>query len=255
MRVEFVAQPYEDESNLCQFIEGACEDSDCAGLIFVVAWAKRSGLGVVAEDLRAFRGRGGTSTLLVGISQGGASRQGLEMAADLFDRVFIVHDEGVTFHPKVYLAEGSTRARLLVGSANLTAGGLQANYEASLHVELDLAEPADVALRDEIRAYVQRLVADVGIVRPLDDGLLAELVRNRRYRIQDEDELPAEREPDEAVGSEAGSTAEPSLFGRSADRKRGYPPASRSSPARLAEPRLLAKRPSLRRTKKTRPSW
>jgi hypothetical protein len=242
MRVQFVAQPYEDASNLRQFLDDVCGDPQYSELHCVVAWAKRSGLRVVADGLRAYRGRDGVSTLLVGISQGGESRQGLELADELFDRVFAVHDEGVTFHPKVYLAEGPTMARLLVGSSNLTAGGIQANYEASLEVELDLGQQQDVALRDSIRAYVDRLIADVEVTKPLDPDLLAELSRNRRYRVQDEDEITVQPEPDEAIGSDTGTADEPSLFGRSSQRKRGYPPASRLGargtrrPSRTGEP-------------------
>ena len=54
---------------------------------------------------------------------------------------------GVTYHPKLYFAKSATAARLLIGSANLTIGGLNNNIEASLEVELDLAARADQTLQ------------------------------------------------------------------------------------------------------------
>jgi hypothetical protein len=223
VRVRFVAQPYDDQTNLREFLVEVCGDARYASLACVVAWAKRSGLSVVADDLRAFSARG-ESILLVGIDQGGATKQGLAAALDLFSKVYVVHDRGVTFHPKVYLAEGDEAGRLFVGSTNLTAGGLQANYEAALDVELDFTLEADRDLRDEVHAYVTRLVDDGGVTLALDEALLDGLAGARKYRIQDEDAAAPEREPDEATGEgteeEAGDT---DFFGTSGERKRGYP--------------------------------
>jgi len=223
VRVRFVAQPYDDQTNLHEFLVEVCGDTRFSTLTCVVAWAKRSGLAVVADDLTAFSARG-ASVLLVGIDQGGATRQGLAAALDLFTKVYVVHDRGVTFHPKVYLAEGEGVGRLFVGSANLTAGGLQANYEAALDVDLDLTLEADRDLRDEVRAYVKRLLDDTAVTLELDETLLSGLVTERKYRIQDEDAVGSEREPDEASGEGTDvHSGETDFFGTSAERKRGYP--------------------------------
>lgn len=223
MRVRFVAQPYDDQTNLREFLGEVCGDARYSTLTCVVAWAKRSGLSVVADDLSAFSARG-ESVLLVGIDQGGATKQGLAAALELFGNVYVVHDRGVTFHPKVYLAEGDEAGRLFVGSANLTAGGLQANYEAALDVDLDFTLQADRELRDEVHAYITRLVGDAAVTLPLDEALLDGLASGRKYRIQDEDVVAPQHEPDEASGSgpdgDAGGT---DFFGASAERKRGYP--------------------------------
>ena len=53
---------------------------------------------------------------------------------------------GITYHPKLYLASSATGARLVVGSANLTLGGLNNNIEASIEVALDFNNPSDRAL-------------------------------------------------------------------------------------------------------------
>lgn len=54
----------------------------------------------------------------------------------------------VTYHPKLYLVRSATKARLMVGSANLTLGGLYGNIEASLETELDLTDGAERALQE-----------------------------------------------------------------------------------------------------------
>jgi HKD family nuclease len=245
VRVSFVAQPYDDQSSLKEFLEQVCADTRYKALTCVVAWAKRSGLAVVADDLRDFSTRG-ESILLVGISQGGATRQGLELAIELFKTVYVVHDAGVTFHPKVYLAQGSEAARLFVGSMNLTAGGLQANYEAALDVDLDLRDGEDRELLEEIRAYVKRLIEDKGIVRPLDAALIEELASTPAFQIRDEDAAQPEQEPDEAAAApgvaEAAADygdlpeAKPAPFGKSREKKRGFPRAPKEPATTTAIP-------------------
>lgn len=202
----------------------------------MVAWAKRRGLEVVEPALRGLVARGGRAALLVGIDLGGASRQGLELALDLFDPVYVVHDEPTgaapTFHPKVFLACGEERARAFVGSNNLTGGGLQANYEAALDVDLDLRDAGDRQLCEQIQRYVSRLIADTGVCRNLDGGVLAELAAEPRYRIIDEDSPEIPDECDEAARSDGAGTrptAGRRLFGDSLERKRGFPPAGRRS--------------------------
>lgn len=223
MQVRFVAQPYDDQANLRQFLEEVCGDGRYSMLTCVVAWAKRSGLSIVADDLRAFSARA-NSVLVVGIDQGGATKQGLAAALELFDSVYVVHDRGVTFHPKVYLAEGEAAGRLFVGSTNLTAGGLQANYEAALDVDLDFDLEADRSLLDEVHNYAKRLVDDTAITLGLDEALLDGLAGNPKYRIQDEDSAPPEREPDEAgAGGSEDEGGDTDFFGTSRERKRGYP--------------------------------
>ncbi len=87
--------------------------------------------------------------MLVGIDHGGTSHEGLR------DLLCSVSPNGTvvvfhirlphTFHPKIYLFKSTTAADIVVGSGNLAEGGLFSNYEASLRLELNLAEPRHVA--------------------------------------------------------------------------------------------------------------
>lgn len=227
MRAALVAQPFEDERSLLDYLTDVCGDAE--EIFCVVAWAKRSGLAVVQPGLATFAARGGHSTLLVGIDQGLATRQGLELARALFGEVYVVHDESAggrrTFHPKIYLASKPGEARLFVGSNNLTPGGLQGNYEAALDVALDLSNAEDASLYADVRAYIDRLKADTEVCKPLTDALLESLLGSARYRIADEDTAPP-LEPDEAAARERGEPqGGPRLFGSSDEGRRPFPRA------------------------------
>jgi hypothetical protein len=234
VQVRFVAQPFADGRDLRDFLSAVAADADLTQLDVVVAWAKRSGLSRLQPHLEAIRDRGGQMRLVVGIDEGGATRQGLELARTLFDSVHVFHDRtGRTFHPKVYLAAGVDSARLLVGSHNATAGGVYFNYEAGLESELTL--PGDQPLLDSVRDYVARLNADTELCKELTDAALAEMLANPRYRIGDEDArrraAPPPNEPEELdaevdlVDGATQAGAAPSMFGTTAEPKRTDPGA------------------------------
>ena len=46
-----------------------------------------------------------------------------------------------TFHPKLYIIDGETASVIVVGSSNLTRGGLFANYEAQISGSRRAASP------------------------------------------------------------------------------------------------------------------
>ena len=113
-----------------------------------------------------------------------ATVPGLRMAIQLADGPFVFHDRGArTFHPKIYLAQGPGKAMLLVGSSNLTAGGLYSNYEASLEAEFALPEEEHEQALTAVRDYVATLLADEELCLPLDEELLERLVADPRYSI------------------------------------------------------------------------
>jgi HKD family nuclease len=78
----------------------------------------------------------------VGIDHGGTSMEGLRTLLESIGNrgeIWIYHNENYSsFHPKIYLFKNDSHADILVGSGNLTEGGLFTNYEASLALSLDL---------------------------------------------------------------------------------------------------------------------
>ena len=144
-----------------------------------VAFVKRTGTRHVAAPLRDFS-RAAQVEIIAGIDHGGTSSEGLQ---DLLDAVsptgrIIVFRNRLphTFHPKIYLFKSSAAADLVVGSGNLTEGGLFTNYEAGVHLSLDLADPAQAAVLSAVEQTLDSWSApDSGLARVLDSGLLAAL--------------------------------------------------------------------------------
>lgn len=106
-----------------------------------VAFIKLSGLKYIGDGLAAFlTAHPGNVTITVGVDQGGSS---IEAVADLHaivtgggGRLLIAQNpQGrprPTFHPKMWLfAEDGDDRLLVLGSGNLTGGGLHTNYEAT----------------------------------------------------------------------------------------------------------------------------
>lgn len=248
MKIRFVAQPYEDGTDLRDFLHAVASDPELDLLRIIVAWAKRSGLGRTAADLAAVRARGGKVLALVGVSEGGATEQGLRALLDQTDDARVFHDRGRTFHPKVYLAESDTRALLLVGSHNLTAGGLAWNYEAGLWVELDRAAAEEEAVRNDVVGYFERLRNDSAVCVPLVSPSLGRILADPALVIQDEDAGAAARSSESDAPEDSDSTLsfpdgsddpEDHVFGRSKERMRKPPTlvkAPRKAPPRKPAP-------------------
>src|SRR4051794_1465454 len=78
--IALLGQPWDDGANLDDFLAGVVEAGQPTVFQAAVAWGKRSGLTRVAPYFEAIRSAGGTVDLILGISEGGATRQGLEMA-------------------------------------------------------------------------------------------------------------------------------------------------------------------------------
>lgn len=190
MEIRFVAQPFDQNSNLVDFIDHAT-GGGFTEIKIAVAWAKRSGLGRVWDALAAFRQQGGQVLLVLGVSEGGATKEGLELALEIADHGYVFHDPRRTFHPKVYFASSPGKRSLLVGSSNLTAGGLSWNYESSLWVDWDEDEGKDVS--DTVSSWFDDLVASSQACRPLTADLIAQMeasgdivigVESRARRVQ-----------------------------------------------------------------------
>jgi HKD family nuclease len=128
---------------------------DARAAWFAVAWAKRSGLMLIEPELRAFRQGKRSLRALIGVDQHGGTIEGLRLALDLFTEARVYHDSNPrrTFHPKLYVVEASTRALAIVGSGNLTSGGLFGNHELSLSLDLDPRDRSDAAVLAELRSW------------------------------------------------------------------------------------------------------
>ena len=122
---------------------------DIQHVIFSVAFINESGVVLLAPEIKKHAGK---VTVFAGIRNDITSRQGLEHLLKIGAKLYVV-DTGarhILFHPKIYFARGSKESRLVIGSANFTAGGLNNNIEAGIAFDLDLAVATDKALADSI---------------------------------------------------------------------------------------------------------
>ena len=215
MTLQFAPQPWKDGTNLDDWFAAVREAStdETQHLTIVTAWAKRSGLALIREDFAAVRVGGGSVAMIVGISEGGASRQGLELALELCDTLEVFHDpSGRTFHPKVYLSRGQSSSHLFVGSNNLTAGGIFRNYEAGLV----FVSATDNPVIAQVEQWFEQLRSEAECCVHLTSETLAAIIANESYRIGDEDITRSSSGSGVDVGS-----VERRVFGASRSRKKG----------------------------------
>jgi PLD-like domain len=132
-----------------------------------VAFARQSGnYQEIVDAIRAFAASGGKVELTFGADAFGTEGRGSDYEAidmllsELGENVevFLYHEKGRTFHPKLYLFsnEETNEARLVVGSSNWSQGGFFSNIEANVVITLDLTQP------DHRKCYggIQTLFAD-----------------------------------------------------------------------------------------------
>lgn len=119
------------------------------------------------------------------MSNRGTSAEALAYLRTMARRVFVYHKHHLqTFHPKLYLFDDGQSpprdAALLVGSSNLTGGGLYQNIEGNLVAELRPAE------REDDRSTYDSVVQDIASLQASpfceqlnDDERIAQLLEDR----------------------------------------------------------------------------
>lgn len=127
-------------------------------LNILVAFAKTSGVLRLKSAIEKFRFSGGKVNVIVGVDLGGTSHEALTSLLINTDSLAVVHSEKIqTFHPKIYHLEGAGGDLLIVGSNNLTGGGLWTNFESSLIVQTKDSEESSDALNSQLRDYRKTL--------------------------------------------------------------------------------------------------
>lgn len=163
---------------LLPFLQKSLAAPEYKACRIIVAFARLSGVVRLLPQIRAWRARGQPIEAIVGIDRFGTSREALQVMLDELDAVYITRttDESCTFHPKMYLFEGKHRARAVVGSHNLTLGGLETNFEGGVIMDLQL--PGESAQWKAFRdAWDQLLPGANPSTRKLDAAFLNDLIR------------------------------------------------------------------------------
>lgn len=177
----FVSHPH-DAFRLGDFLVQGLASENWTQFRAAIAFVKQSGTKHIRSDLAAFSRRA-LVTLSVGIDSGGTSREGLQdliAATSRTGKLFVFHNANrSTFHPKIYLFRNTDAADVVIGSGNLTEGGLYTSYEASVRLNLKLSSEHDRSMLQSIEDTLdQWSTATQGLCVPLDEGMLNKLVEN-----------------------------------------------------------------------------
>ena len=127
-----------------------------------VAFARSSGNDAhLIGALKSFAASGGDIRLTFGAdtfvgNSKGSDYDAIEQILTSLDgesaHVYLYHEQGRTFHPKVYLFDNyqERQALLIVGSSNWGIGGLVTNIEANIALRLDLSKESHRSVYDRI---------------------------------------------------------------------------------------------------------
>jgi len=215
----FIVQP------LLKFGDVLCEQMDSIEsgfrrwrlFEFAVAWLNQRGADRIRDSAARFLDERSVIRATVGLDFSSTSYEGLSVllalesgTRDITTHVFFDENRACTFHPKVFLFSNGKESNLIVGSNNMTGGGLDTNIEAALGITAPMSDDTIQAATQTLAAW--RNEAAEPRTRRLTQPLLEEL-RDAGY-VRTEAEIRA------AYQSQSGnrSTVREPLFGRSQTR-------------------------------------
>lgn len=162
--IEFLALPFAAAENrsLVHVLSAEFRKRDWSHFRAAIAFARFSGSYVELFDaMQQFAQRGGRIDLTFGADKFSGDGSGSEYAAvqEVLARlgaessvnVYLYHEIGRTFHPKIYVFNSDDRALVIVGSSNWSDGGFCNNVEANLVARLDLRNAANRKCFADIR--------------------------------------------------------------------------------------------------------
>lgn len=152
-------------------------DNDLQDFGFSVAFAKIGPLYRLMELIDSWRANGKKINAIFGIDHNGTSIQALKFALEKFNNVYITQYKGHSFHPKIYWFEGGTKGIVFIGSNNMTMGGMELNFEATIELEFELPNESE-AFKDTISMFTALLPDKCAATQVLTLELLQELEVN-----------------------------------------------------------------------------
>src|SRR5471030_45414 len=181
--VELVLNEVPDHSRVLRSLLRSAHRFQC-----MTAFAKETGLELIRKELKERLEAGLEARFIIGLNfyqtdpsvltelLNFGKRYTLEL---LVSRPDAPDSAASNFHPKVYMFEDAGRTSVLIGSANLTGGGLAGNHEASI-----LVRDGSAVLTKRIDQQIKHLIRDKEIV-PANPGLIGEYARRHAiYNVQ-----------------------------------------------------------------------
>ncbi|MCF8428401.1 MAG: phospholipase D family protein [Bacteroidia bacterium] len=135
--IDFITQQFQNVNHKDSILE-IFQIASPQEFLICSAFITEEGVSKIENELIT---HAGISRVYIGIANGISSAQGLLRLYKTGAQVMCVDTglNGVIFHPKVFLGKSNTMCKIVVGSANLTLGGLHNNIETSTKIELDLS--------------------------------------------------------------------------------------------------------------------
>jgi len=165
--MELMNQPFNGQlgNRLIELLES----QDYHTLNIAVAFAKNSGVLRVKDALDNFRAKGGKVNVFVGVDLNVTSYEALTALLLCTDSLNVVHSEkGQTFHTKIYQFIGMEKGLIVVGSHNLTGGGLWTNLESSALISVNNSSIEDTELLKSLKDYFAGLGSLNDSFMPID---------------------------------------------------------------------------------------
>ena len=204
-------EPPEDHSDILRSLLRLAERFQC-----MTAFAKKTGLKLIREELKERLDAGLKARFVVGLNFYQTDPSVLEELLDLGERYTLellvsrppwknpgaledidTPDSAAwNFHPKVFMFEYAGGTSVLIGSANMTGGGLVDNHEASI-----LIRDGSEAIIERIDQQIRQLIRDKQIV-PADADIIREYAR--RHAIYKVHKNLAERHAQRIFGQKGG---------------------------------------------------
>ena len=154
--MEFINQPF--TGSLGDRLIALLDSRDYHTLNIVVAFAKNSGVLRIKDSLEKFRAQGGIVNVYVGVDLGVTSYEALAALLLCTNSLKIVHSENSqTFHTKIYHFLGKEKGLIVVGSHNLTCGGLWTNIESSALISADNSSTNGIEILSAQGDYISNL--------------------------------------------------------------------------------------------------
>ena len=152
-KINFVLQGIaENENHEASIIE--LLSPEFAHYLLCLAFVRRSGVERIIHQLPAQK-----TKLFVGVRNGVTSVQGIFslLRGGIMPFAVDTASSQTIFHPKIYAAYNEKHAQVIIGSANLTFGGLNRNVEASAHIRLCREEQSDEAFLNKLISGISSL--------------------------------------------------------------------------------------------------
>jgi HKD family nuclease len=159
-------------------------------VLISVAFVRETGLDAIEA---AIKPSASNTRMYVGIRNDITSIQAIKRLLLMKVQLYAVDtaSRSILFHPKLYYAANTKEATVIVGSANLTFGGLHNNIEVSTRMKLDLSNVADKKFSDEVtNAFAEMLAKHPRHVFPITDEKHADALFESG-RLADENLIPA----------------------------------------------------------------